>query len=959
MMLAICHTHYSLQTGIGSPRQWLEAAAKHGYAALAVADVNGLYGAVEFAQAAVAVGVRPIIGATLLLDWDSSCIVLAPNDIAYRQLCRLLTARHMHSSFDLEKAAAGKIDELVFLSRYGSVLHALARLVPAENLFALAPANSNLAQPLLWDHLPHGCRRAFIPDAWFLNERERIPFAYLRELRTRGKGDDCLLATHAGAVLPDANEWRRQFSDQTTTQELVERCHFRFPFGTLRLPRIALPRDVTAAEHLGFLCRLGIQQRYSKTQRLQAEERLQRELQIIIHNGYADYFLYVNEIIEFARKQHIPTGVRGSAASSIVSYVLGFTECCPIEYDLYFERFMNPGRRDCPDIDIDIADHRRDEIIRFCYDRWGERHVAMASTIQFYRTRGALRDAGRVLRLPTDKISALIEASDGDRQCPDLYRVAAHLVGRPRHLGVHCGGLFITPEPITDAVPLAMATKGVRITHFEKDQAEAVGLVKMDLLGNSALSMIDEAKHWLQTGGRELSEPGPALDFKVNRLFAQGDTLGVYQCESPGMRQLCKAIAPRTPREVAMTLSLIRPGPAAAGMKDAFVARRRGLESVDYIHPRMADFLGDTYGVMLYQEDVMKVAVNLAGYTLADADVLRRAVSKARSSQTFADEHHRFVFQKAQAAGIPHETADEIWDAVSRFAAYSYCKAHATVYARLAWLMARLKVHHPREFYAACLNRHKSMYPARVFVWDALRHGIPVHAPDILLSQANWTPVLHGVRAGLDLIRGISEATRKRLLQERTQQPFHDLADLIRRIRFRKGEAERLILVGACRTWGTRPDLLSELRELSQSGRQLSLLPINIRHLMPLLTAQLTLTGIPFCMHPAELVHKQEFCLAGDMGRHLDGTVTMTGILDAVKFLQTQPKEGDTAKEMSFVTLEDASGIFDAILFPECHARFGSIFQHIGPFQLSGRIIRQWDTLSLQLTDAFPLPLPA
>ena len=707
-----------------------------------------------------------------------------------------------------------------------------------------------------------------------------------------------------------------------------------------------------------MLCRLGLDARYAKDRRAEAEARLGKELRVIIQGGYADYFLYVREITDFARRKSIPVGVRGSAASSIVSYVLGFTECCPLVNDLYFERFMNPGRKDCPDIDLDIADNRRDEVIRYCYEHWGKERVAMASTIQFYRARGALRDAGRILKLSPERISTLVESPEGDRECPELYRIGGLLVGRPRHLGVHCGGLFVTPNPITDYTPLALAPKGIRITHFEKDQAAAIGLVKMDLLGNSALSVIDAARWFVEASGREFVEPGPALDFKVSRMFSRGDTLGVYQCESPGMRQLCCAIRPCNPKEVAATLSLIRPGPAAAGMKDAFIRRRRGLEAVDYVHPRMADFLGDTYGVMLYQEDVMKVAVNLAGYTLADADVLRRAVSKARSTQTFANERGRFVFQKAASAGIPERTASKIWERVSRFAAYAYCRAHATVYARLAWLTARLKAHHPREFYAACLNHHKSMYPARVFVWDALRHGIPVYAPDLVLSERDWQPFARGVRAGLDLIRGLSRTTCQALFSARQEEPFQNLGDLIRRVPFRPGEAERLILVGACREWGTRRDLLVELQELSPAGRQPMLLGGRVHGLASLLHAQLMLTGVPFCMHPVEAIRQQGYCLASDMGRHLEGRVTMIGILDATKHLRTQPKKGD-AEDMSFVTFEDATGLYDAILFPDSHSKFSRLFTHIGPFELKGRVVRQWDSFSLELTDAAPVNLPA
>jgi error-prone DNA polymerase len=578
---------------VGSPKEWAETAVERGYTALAVADVDGLYGAVEFVKAAAAAGLHAIVGATLTLDRDSHCVVLAPDDRAYRQLCRLLSARNLLPNFTLEQVAAD-LDALLFLARSGGVLRRLARYVAPENLYALAPTDAPSGQPLLWDQVPHTCRRAYVPDAWFLQAEDRVPFDYLRQLRTGTQGRDSLVPWHVGAVLPEAREWARQFPDRRAADELSERCRFRFPFGTVHLPRISLPRQMDAGEYLATLCRLGLDARYATDRRAPAEARLNKELRIIGDSGYADYFLFVNEIFEFARRKRIPCTVRGSAASSIVGHLLGFTDCCPLANGLLFERFMSSARRDCPDIDIDIADFRRDEVIDYCYDHWGREHVAMASAIQFYRARGALRDAGRLLRLPTERISALIEAPDGDRQCPDLYRIAAHLVGRPRHLSVHCAGLIITPVPIRDLTPLAMTAKGIQLTHYDKDQAEAVGLLKIDLLGSSALSVIAEAKEWLVKAGRDWRDAGPIWDYKVNRLFAAGDTLGLHQCESPGMRQLCQAVRPRNQREVAMTLSLIRPGPASSGMKDTFVRRRRGLEEVSHIHPRMAELVGGT-----------------------------------------------------------------------------------------------------------------------------------------------------------------------------------------------------------------------------------------------------------------------------------------------------------------------------------------------------------------------------
>lgn len=932
----------------------MRAAAERGYTALAIADVNGLYGAVHFQKAAEKVGLQPIIGTTLQIEGPEYCIVLVTSETGYRQCCRLLTNRHLHTPFVLESALqeAGTSD-LLFLSRSPSVLHRLAPLAPPENVFALIPRSVGGAGARmldLWDALPVRATPLAVPESWLINPGDCVVFGHLCELRKRGGATDEYAIDHPGAVLPNAGDWQALHSSPSEHwRTIAERCTFRYRFGQPLLPKISLPDNQNAQVRLGELCEQRIPECYpSRVVQTQAKRRLDKELGVICANGFADYFLYVNEITDFAHAKRIPVGVRGSAAASIVSYLLGFTHTCPIEHDLYFERFMNPGRLDCPDIDLDIADNRRDEVIAFCYEHWGKEHVAMIATVQFYRARGALRAAARLLKIPRNRVSEIIEIEGAETRHPRLFATAAALVGRPRHLGVHCGGLVITPCPIVDVTPLARSAKGLLITHYEKDQAEAIGLVKMDLLGNSALSVIEEAETWLVQRGEMLREPEPLHDYNVNRLFARGDTLGVYQCESPGMRQLCRAIAPTSRKETAMAISLIRPGPAAAGMKDLFIRRRRKLEPVDYLHPRMRDFLQDTCGVMLYQEDVMKIAVHLAGYSIADADALRRIVGKLRRADTVQAARHNFVFQKAAAAGLSEDIAVRIWDAVARFATYSYCKAHASVYARLAWRTARLKAHFPQEFYAAILNRHSSMYPPRVFVWDARRHHIPVHPPSVTESGRLWEPRADGVLAGLGLVRGLSMRTLNTLLGERAREPFHDLAALLRRVPFIGDEAKRLILVDACRSWGTREALLRQLEAWGRRGRQPSLFRPPPRSIPSLLDCEMALTGIPFCLHPAARIAHAGICLATDMGAQVGRVVEMAGILDACKSHRTEPKNG-ARREMSFLTLEDVSGMFDVVLFPDMHETYATFFNDMGPYLLRGRVLQQWDSCSLQL----------
>lgn len=1004
-MLAICHTSYSLQTGVRSPLEWAAAAAARGYSELAVADLNGLYGAVHFARAARAAGVRPLIGATLLLAPGHSCIVLAATGAGYRELCRLLTARHLTRPFELGTAlTAGGCDGLLFLARESGVLRELARVVPRENLYALPAASPALpAAAGFEDTVPLDLPLAAVPDAWFLEAADRETFALLRGLR-KLTGTDMVpgVEFQPGAVLPEAAAWTRLFPDQETAREIAARCTFEFEFGRPCFPRIQVAAGTTPAAHLRHICQQALMHRYRADRIQVATARLDHELEVICAKGFADYFLYVREIIVFAQGAGIPVEVRGSAASSIVSYLLGFTHCCPLEHDLLFERFLNPGRKDCPDIDIDIADKRRDEVIAFCYRRWGAAHVAMVATVNTYRLAGALWDAARLAGLPPEQYRQILRQSWSDVQnacppevdfvgdavardlqlpmarslwavapenrgpsgvetaagggilafpdLPQLQETARRLQGLPRHLGIHCGGLLITPCPLTDMTPLTRSAKGVIISHFEKDQAEAIGLVKMDLLGNSALSVIQEATDWLARDGRTLPEPGPRHDFKVRRLFAGGDTLGVYQCESPGMRQLCCALHPETPQEAAAALSLIRPGPSAAGMKEVFIRRRLGLEPVRYLHPHMAHFLQSTYGVMLYQEDVMKVAIHLAGYTPGDADGLRRAVSKARDPRSMAREHDRFVEGQGAAHALRPQEAEQIWEQVSKFASYSFCKAHAAVYGRLAWLTARLKAHHPREFYAAILNCHKSMYPRRVFVWDAIRHGLPILPPDVQHAEERWTPVSGGVRAGLDLIRGLRAAVLRQLVQESRRVPFQSLEDLRRRVTFQAGELERLILAGTCRGLGRREELLAELMASGKHEGQLTLFRPVLEALPSAVASELWLTGIPFSAHPVER-DCGGTCMAADLGRFVGRQVEIVGILDTWKPVRTQNARGAT-QEMAFVTLEDVTGLFELVLFPDVFARLRRRFSGLGPYRVRGVVDNKWGFLLVEVEGA-------
>lgn len=933
-----------------SPQDWARAAAKRGYSALAVTDVNNLHGAVHFFKAAQAAGLKPIIGASLQWGQNAPLLLLVMSQTGYRNLCRILSLRHLDPHFTLATAACGQgFAGLLVCARSPALLHQCAAHVAPQNLYALPSAELPHKTPTLWDSVPAHIHTLAVPDAWFIDEPDRETFVFRRRLAQLAD-NDTIIDAPCGMLLPEQAHWRRRFPDQSLAEAVIERCNFAFEFGRPLLPALSDRHGEPSIARIRRLCEAAFPHKYTGKTEPQAQALLDKELSVIEKNGFADYFAYVHEIISFAHRQDIPVQVRGSAASSLVSYLLGFSRCCPIDHDLFFERFMNPGRRDYPDIDIDIADTRRDEVIRYCYNRWGHDHVAMIATILTYRTRSAIHDAGRLLRLPPRAVQRFLDENTGIEREQELLHVAGRLAGLPRHLGIHCGGLVITPCPLTHVTALTRASKGIIITHYEKDQAEAIGLVKMDLLGNSGLSVVSECCRYLQQRGIDFPDSGPLFDYKVNRIFASGNTLGVYQCESPGMRQLCRAVKPATAKEAAMALSLIRPGPAAAGMKDVFIERRRGKSPVTYLHPNMASFLDSTYGVMLYQEDVMKVAIHLAGYSIADADLLRRAVSKNRDRAIFENERSKFVFAKAANCGVDEQAATRIWDQVTRFASYSYCKAHASVYGKLAWLTARLKAHYPLEFYTAVLNCHKSMYPKRVFVWDAMRHGIPVLPPDINASELDWTPTRRGIQAGLNIIKGLRHSLCRTIVKQARTRPFASLYDLRQRVAFNAGELERLILVGACRSLGARDQLLCNSRTTTAHGEQLTLFNAVEPELPPQAKAELVLTDIPFSQHPVDGQFPQR-CSAEAMGNHINRTVEMVGILDAYKFVQARSETGE-GRPMCFVTLEDATGVFEVVLFPDQHDRYGHLFSTVGPYRLKGTVREQWDSLTLHLTEA-------
>ncbi len=629
------------------------------------------------------------------------------------------------------------------------------------------------------------------------------------------------------------------------TLAVAERCRHVPPTTEVFFPKIDLEPGETAYSQLCRLAFEGARRRY-RPLRPEVLGRLDHELSTIERLGFAPYFLLVKRIADHARAEGIPCVGRGSAADSLVAYSLQLTDADPLRYELIFERFLNPARSDRPDIDLDFCWRRRDEIIEHVYELFGPQRTAMISTVNTFGPRAAVREVALAEGLPPAELQrwsrvlphhvpdgdlrgalrATPEARDfpfGDERWARVLDTAPSLLGVPRHFGLHPGGLVVSPGPITDFVACQRAAKGVITTQLDKDAVEAIGLVKMDLLGNRALTVLDDGLRMLREGGIEVDlEAIDENDSETGRTLSEGRTIGCFQVESPGMRNLLQQTGARDMDAVIEAVALIRPGPASSGMKDAYIRRFRGLEEATPPHPDLADVLRRSQGVMLYQEDVMQVAATLAGMELSEADLLRRALQKRRTDE-LEPLCERFM-AGCLGRGVAREDAEHVWELVSNFASFAFCKAHAVTYGRIAYRTVWLKTHHPAVYLTAFLASETGYYARRVYVEEARRLGVAILPPDINRSAVGFTVEWRGtrpaavpaLRVGLGQVKGLSQDTLDGIRRAREEQgPFLSLPDFLTRARAHIDEARHLIQCGALDAFDhTRPELLWRLHLL-------------------------------------------------------------------------------------------------------------------------------------------------
>ncbi len=627
--------------------------------------------------------------------------------------------------------------------------------------------------------------------------------------------------------LKGAGQMHRLFPDLpqalARTVEVAQRCRFDLDLRHARLPDFPLEPGESLDGKLRALCQRGMDRRYGEHPPEAARAQLEKELGVITARGLAGYFLVVEEIVDFARREGIACQGRGSAAGSLVAYSLGITPVDPIEQGLLFERFLSESSTATPDIDVDFAGDRREEVIQHVYQRYGADRTGMVANVVTYRARSAVAEVAKALGFPeelrerlrgqlysreasgaADELEGLgkLAGRHGHLPWQQLVELCRAIEGFPRHLSIHSGGMLITRDPLAELVPLEPATMPGRVVvQWDKDDVEDAGLIKIDLLSLRTLGMVSHCFEIIrQQGGPELSiETVPQGDPEVWTMLGAADSLGCFQVESRAQMNLLPRLRPRAMADLIIEVALIRPGPVAGGMARAYLERRDGAQAVRYWHPDLEPVLSETLGVMVFQEQVLRVAMTLAGFSGGQADDLRRAMSRKRSLEAMERLREGFV-AGAEARGIARGAADRVFDRLTGFAGYGFCKSHAAAFARLAWVTAWLKCHHAPAFYCALLDQQPmGFYSVRVVVEDAKRHGIDIAPLHVNRSAARWR--LEGdrhLRVPLSRLKGLGEDLAERIVAEREANgPYLGLWDFLRRVRPPRRVAQRLVRAGA------------------------------------------------------------------------------------------------------------------------------------------------------------------
>lgn len=1031
------HTEYSLLDGAARIRDLVSRAAEMGMQALAITDHGSMFGVVDFYKAARKAGIKPILGCEVYVaprtmedrepgrdDANYHLVLLAENETGYRNLLHIVSEaytrgfyykprtdkdtlrKHSQGLIALSACLGGEVPAAI-LNRQMDRARASAKeyqdIFGAGN-FYLELQDHGLAEQA-------GVSRELIKMSHELG----IPLVVTNDLhyvhKEHAEVQDVLLCIGTGRTVDDegrmafgaqefylksAEEMRLLFGEYPeallNTVGIAERCNVDLDFSQMFLPEYEIPAGHTLDTYLREICLEGLTKRYPEADQT-VWERLDFELKVIREMGFSGYFLIVWDFVRFARESGVLVGPgRGSAAGSLVAYVLGITNLDPLKYDLLFERFLNPERVSMPDIDIDFCYEKREQVIRYVIERYGADRVAQIITFGTMAARAAIRDVGRALNMPygdVDKVAKLVpgelgitldKALEGGSELRQLYDtdsgvhklldMARTIEGMPRHASTHAAGVVIGREPLTAYLPLYRTSEGVVATQFPKDTVEEIGLLKMDLLGLRTLTVIGNAVRIInQTMGLDLDIDKLALDDKPTfEMLGRADSIGVFQLESSGLRAILKELKPQAFEDIIALVALYRPGPLGSGMVEDFIKRKHGESQITYLHPALEPILRETCGVILYQEQVMRIAGELAGFSMGEADLLRRAMGK-KKPEVIAGLRSQFV-DGAGRKGVDPDVAGQIFDLMEYFAGYGFNKSHSAAYALVSYQTAYLKANYPVAFMAALLTSiMDSSDKVAQYIDECRKSGIELLPPDINESLVDFTVVGSKIRFGLAAVKNVGRAAIENILETRRKDgpfpSFQDFCDRVDNRQVSKRVIESLIKGGALDSLGAhRAQFLNAVDQCVESAQkrqkdrengQISLFDLGesvqvleqtaseLPDVPPfaqkqLLAMEKEVLGLYITGHPLKeyenLLKEKVSHYTVQLAELPDETnVVVGGVVTGMRKITTRSGE-----PMLFAQLEDLMGSVEVILFPRVYKENAAVLKPDAPILVRGRI---------------------
>ena len=1046
------HSQYSLLDGLPKIDQLLKRVKELGMDSVAITDHGNLYGAIEFYKKAKAKGIKPIIGAEIYLaqegmrqerpgidDTRYHMVILVKNEEGYKNLVQILTAAHLEGFYykprideeflkehsqgliGLSACLAGKISKLLLANKFDEARKTALRyeeIFGKGNFYLELQRHPNIkeqetvTQRLITLSKETGVPLVATADSHYLRPEDAQAQDVLMLINTGAKSDDAERLTMKADdfSVKSQEDMEQLFSDVpeaiSNTQVIAQSCLFEFSLGKSKLPPFPLPAGKNADEYLRELCLKGFEEKPELKENEEARKRLDHELEVIKKTGFASYFLIVQDFVNWAKNNRIVVGPgRGSVGGSLAAYLLRITNINPLQYNLLFERFLTPDRISMPDIDLDFADHRRDEVIEYVAQKYGKDHVAQIITFGTMASRAVIRDVGRALSYEygyCDKVAKMIPFGfslqdtldkveefkyfyETDEKAKILIDLAKKLEGVARHASTHACGVVISAEPLSSWVPLQHPTQNddTIVTQYEMHAIEDLGILKMDFLGLKNLSIIEDTlRRIYAVHGMNIDiEKIPLDDKKSFKLFQQGNTVGIFQVESEGMRRYLKELKPTEFEDIIAMIALYRPGPME--LIPEYIARKHKRKQVEYIHPKLIPILESTQGICLYQEQLMRIAQDLAGFSLSDADVLRKAVGKKIES-LLLDQKEKFVNGMTQNS-IDERIAQKLWEWILPFARYGFNKSHSAAYALIAYQTAWLKTHYPVEFMSALLTAERNDIERIAFlIGETRKMGIEVLAPDLneSFSFFSMVPGKSQIRFGLAAIKNVGEGIVASIIAERKERGlFLSIQDFIQRVQTKdlnKKSLESLVKAGAFDQFEERKRLLSNMDRLLEIARESqrfqkanqrglfdtegqphsNILTFSLQESQgaskhELLLWEKELLGLYVSSHPLEdvrnILETRALSIARLHGRRspadtashalsqrTTGRLIIGGIISSLKKILTK-----TGKPMLFMGVEDLTDKIEVVVFPSIIEKNPAAFQENKIVLLGGRIDRR------------------